>query len=58
MSGKTRWHVAELIMSDRFPCELHKCSSGNKKREREKVEGDLEKRESGESSAVRLQCLK
>jgi len=31
MSGKTQWHVAELIMSDRFPCELHKCSFGNKR---------------------------
>ena len=45
MSGKTRWHVAELIMSDHFPCELHKCSSGNV---REEVERDSERAE-GES---------
>lgn len=40
MSGKTQWHVAELIMSDHFPCELHKCSSGNE-RERQRESREL-----------------
>lgn len=44
MLGKTQWHVAELIVSDHFPCELCKCSFGNK-REQVKRETQKERRE-------------
>lgn len=53
MSGKTQWHVAELIMSDRFLCELYKCSLGYKREGVSRLkEMQKERRERAEEAVI------